>query len=39
MSVVQTANFCRLHEEERTVIPDGKARGWPTEIDWAGLPK
>ncbi|KAM0786508.1 hypothetical protein ACM66B_001966 [Microbotryomycetes sp. NB124-2] len=33
----QTASFCRLHEDEAVVIPEGKARGWPTTIDWDDL--
>ena len=39
LPVTQTATLCRLHEEERTIIPDGIAQGWPTDVDWAGLPK
>ncbi|ORY64734.1 hypothetical protein BCR35DRAFT_184746 [Leucosporidium creatinivorum] len=39
LPVVQTASFCRLHEEEMVVIPKGIEKGWPTEIDWDGLPK
>ncbi|KAK4046835.1 hypothetical protein OIV83_005832 [Microbotryomycetes sp. JL201] len=33
----QTASFCRMHEDEAVVIPEGKARGWPKSIDWQNL--
>ncbi|SCV70378.1 BQ2448_1772 [Microbotryum intermedium] len=39
LPVVETASFCRRHRWETSVIPEGKARGWPTTIDWDALPK
>ncbi|GAA6059977.1 hypothetical protein JCM10212_001326 [Sporobolomyces blumeae] len=39
LPIVTIASFCQLHKEERTVIPEGEAKGYPTEIDWDGLPK
>ncbi|KDE03404.1 hypothetical protein MVLG_06120 [Microbotryum lychnidis-dioicae p1A1 Lamole] len=39
LPVVETASFCRRHRWETSVIPEGKARGWPTTIDWEALPK
>ncbi|GAA5991083.1 hypothetical protein JCM10908_006532 [Rhodotorula pacifica] len=36
--VVRTAEFCKQHRDERIFIPEGRARGWPTEIDWEALP-
>lgn len=37
LSVVETTGFCRLHEDERTVIPEGLARGWPSKVDFDGI--
>ena len=33
--------MCKRHREETTIIPNGRAHGWPlaNEIDWAGLPR
>ncbi|GAA5952028.1 hypothetical protein JCM21900_006227 [Sporobolomyces salmonicolor] len=39
LPIAETASFCRMHKDERTVIPEGKARGYPTEIAWNELPK
>ncbi|TKA55907.1 hypothetical protein B0A53_01604 [Rhodotorula sp. CCFEE 5036] len=36
--VVRTAEFCKQHRDERIFIPEGRAQGWPAEIDWAALP-
>ncbi|KAL8276991.1 hypothetical protein RQP46_010626 [Phenoliferia psychrophenolica] len=37
LPVVETASFCRKHDEERTIIPEGIAHGWPQTIDWDKL--
>ncbi|GAA5862236.1 hypothetical protein JCM1840_001688 [Sporobolomyces johnsonii] len=39
LPIAETASFCRMHQDERTVIPEGRARGYPTEIAWNELPK
>lgn len=36
--VVRTAEFCKQHRDERIFIPQGRAQGWPAEIDWEALP-
>ncbi|GAA6049335.1 hypothetical protein JCM3770_007294 [Rhodotorula araucariae] len=37
--VVRTGAFCKMHHNERTVVPEGRARGYPRSIDWDALPK
>ncbi|GAA5839477.1 hypothetical protein JCM9279_005954 [Rhodotorula babjevae] len=37
--VVRTAAFCKMHVDEREVVPDGRARGYPTRIQWDELPR
>ncbi|GAA6028781.1 hypothetical protein JCM8097_007392 [Rhodosporidiobolus ruineniae] len=37
LSAIETASFCKRHNAERVTIPEGKARGWPTEHDWDEL--
>ncbi|GJN90032.1 hypothetical protein Rhopal_003029-T1 [Rhodotorula paludigena] len=37
--VVRTSAFCKRHNEERTIIPEGIKRGWPRTIAWDQLPK
>lgn len=37
--VVRTGAFCKMHHNERTVVPEGKAKGYPTSIAWDELPK
>lgn len=39
LPVIETASFCRMHDEESVVIPAGIARGWPQEMDWSALPR
>ncbi|KAI5477937.1 hypothetical protein MNV49_005726 [Pseudohyphozyma bogoriensis] len=39
LPLVETASFCRRHEEENTVIPEGQGKGWPKEIKWQELDK
>ncbi|KAK4055865.1 hypothetical protein OIO90_003121 [Microbotryomycetes sp. JL221] len=34
LPTIETATFCRLHDDEAIVIPEGRARGWPREMDW-----
>ncbi|KPV74499.1 uncharacterized protein RHOBADRAFT_54311 [Rhodotorula graminis WP1] len=37
--VVRTAAFCKMHVDERTIVPEGRARGYPTSIKWDELPR
>ncbi|BGP33302.1 hypothetical protein JCM10296v2_005098 [Rhodotorula toruloides] len=37
--VVATAAFCQRHRNERDVIPEGLANGYPRDIDFDELPK
>ncbi|GAA5912539.1 hypothetical protein JCM8208_001987 [Rhodotorula glutinis] len=37
--VVRTAAFCKMHVDERTVVPEGRAKGYPTTIKWDELPR
>ncbi|BGP09303.1 hypothetical protein JCM10049v2_005167 [Rhodotorula toruloides] len=37
--VVATAAFCQRHRNEREVIPEGLANGYPRDIDFDELPK
>lgn len=39
LPAMETANFCRMHDREVIVIPEGVKRGWPQIIDWIALPK
>lgn len=39
LPAIETANFCRMHDREVVVIPEGLKRGWPQTHDWTGLPK
>ncbi|GAA5926808.1 uncharacterized protein JCM15063_000375 [Sporobolomyces koalae] len=38
LPIIEIASFCQLHKVEKTVIPEGMAKGYPMEIDWAALP-
>ncbi|BGP41239.1 hypothetical protein JCM10449v2_005214 [Rhodotorula kratochvilovae] len=37
--VVRTGAFCKMHFNERTVVPEGRDRGYPQRIAWDELPK
>ncbi|KAK4699048.1 hypothetical protein P7C70_g7219, partial [Phenoliferia sp. Uapishka_3] len=37
LPVIETASFCRKHEEENVIIPEGRRNGWPETIDWDKL--
>lgn len=37
LPVVETASFCRKHDEEREIIPAGREKGWPETIQWDKL--
>ncbi|KAH9452663.1 hypothetical protein MJO28_008415 [Puccinia striiformis f. sp. tritici] len=34
----RTAGYCSMHTKEFELIPMGRARGWPIEMDWVTLP-
>ncbi|GAA5825185.1 hypothetical protein JCM11251_006134 [Rhodosporidiobolus azoricus] len=34
MDPKQRAGFCKRHRDETEVIPEGRAKGWPQEMDW-----
>lgn len=35
----ETASCCKMHSDERDLIPYGISQGWPTDIDFSKLPK
>ncbi|GAA5995860.1 hypothetical protein JCM5350_007962, partial [Sporobolomyces pararoseus] len=39
LPIVEIASFCQLHKVEKTVIPEGRAKGYPVKIDWRALPQ
>ncbi|GAA5948813.1 hypothetical protein JCM3765_003910 [Sporobolomyces pararoseus] len=39
LPIVEIASFCQLHKVEKTVIPEGRAKGYPVKIDWKALPE